>query len=181
MQTDFDEKPKINQQDLFVTFFNLFSTFLRHTMGCCCAKQVPPSDSRIVGTWVNDPRSLQLQVEYGAPYRVKNGFSSRHRARLPHDLEMGVRLIIDPDGYLHFVEITNHGALSLVRSYLVDLPVTSWDGGVMECHGCRGCGCCCNVKFEYRFTSTRDSTELVLSRNGKEYSLSKVNQKEKYN
>jgi hypothetical protein len=34
---------------------------------------------------------------------------------------------------------------------------------------CNGCGSCCRVDFPYRFTSTSDKTEVVITRNGKDY------------
>jgi hypothetical protein len=53
-------------------------------MGCCCVKPIPPTDQRLVGTWVNDTRALEINVGYGT-YRLKQGFrfGGQHGAEVP--------------------------------------------------------------------------------------------------
>jgi hypothetical protein len=108
---------------------------------------------------------------------------------LPNDLQLGVRMTIDNDGFIHYIAVhtsrsdkTSTNTLVLgaaaaaisgagIHYELIDLAVTSWDGGVIQCNGC---GSCCRADFPYRFTSTSDKTELVITRNGKDYTMTKV-------
>ena len=166
-------------------------------MGCCCAKQIglPPTDQRLVGTWVNDRRALEINVGCAGAYRLKRG---RYRFgghggtgsegepfhRLPKGLQVGVRMTIDNDGCLHYIQfhtstsdkkttdLVEDGSVG-IHYELIDLAVTSWDGGVIQCNGC---GSCCHADFPYRFTSTSDTPppELVITRNGEDYTLTKV-------
>lgn len=96
-------------------------------MGCCCAKAVPvpPGKEQIVGTWISSPAAEGLKTGY-AVCRYKRGLFGG--LKCPPGEAVGVRLIIQENGTIHYVHVQAEGGGFGVSNFatLIDLPATRW-------------------------------------------------------
>mmetsp|Transcript_3286 Transcript_3286/g.4389 ORF Transcript_3286/g.4389 Transcript_3286/m.4389 type:complete len:146 (-) Transcript_3286:335-772(-) len=102
---------------------------------CCCAKAVLTPDDRLIGTWVNTPDAVHLEVGVGA-YRNKRGINLRMRSKNKNNLgepQVLMRVIIEPKN-LQYAEVDTGSGKYL----LLDAPVIAWESDRLKMTCCGG-------------------------------------------